>query len=140
VRHLAQQLPHRCTRTPWLNCTNRRQLSRNGNGLTITQLFDSLAIRIDGKRAWDSAASIRWHFSDTGETYRMELSNGVLTHHPTTRAKDADLAITLTKPQLLGMLAGAGTNGVQFDGDPKIFSMIASLTDQPDPNFAIVTP
>ncbi|TCO17201.1 alkyl sulfatase BDS1-like metallo-beta-lactamase superfamily hydrolase [Kribbella steppae] len=108
--------------------------------LTITQLFDSLAICVDGKRAWETTASIRWHFSDTGETYRMELSNGVLTHHPTSRTKDADLVITLTKPQLLGMLGGAGTNGVQFDGDPKTFAMIAGLADQPDPGFAIVTP
>ena len=47
--------------------------------LTITQLFDSgLAIRIDGKRALGTAASVRWHFTDTGETYRMELSNGAL--------------------------------------------------------------
>ena len=108
--------------------------------LTITQLFDSLAIRIDGTRAWDTTAAIRWHFSDSGETYRMELSNGVLIHHPTSRTKDADLVITLTKPQLLGLLGGAGPNGIQFDGDPKVFAMIASLTDEPDTSFAIVTP
>ena len=69
------------------------------------QLFDSLAIRIDGKRAWDATASIRWHFVDTGESYRTELSNGVLTHHPTSRTNDADLVITLTKPQLLACSA-----------------------------------
>nr|BFE72353.1 alkyl sulfatase dimerization domain-containing protein [Actinoplanes digitatis] len=108
--------------------------------LTVTQLFDSLAIRIDGKRAWDTSASIRWHFSDTGDTYRMELSNGVLTHHPTGRTKDADLVVTLSRPQLLSLLGGAGTDGIRFDGDPKVFAMIASLTDQPDPGFAIVTP
>ncbi|HTP16302.1 MAG TPA: alkyl sulfatase dimerization domain-containing protein [Streptosporangiaceae bacterium] len=108
--------------------------------LTITQLFDSLAIRIDGKRAWDTTASIRWHFTDTGETYRMELSNGALVHHPTTRTEPADLTVTLTRPQLLAMLGGAGSGGVQFDGDPKTFAIIAGLTDQPDPDFAIVTP
>jgi len=108
--------------------------------LTITQLFDSVAIRIDGKRAWDTAASIRWHFTDTGETYRMELSNGALIHYPTTRTEPADLVITLTRPRLLAMLGGAGTDGVQFDGDPKAFTTIASLTDQPDPAFPIVTP
>jgi alkyl sulfatase BDS1-like metallo-beta-lactamase superfamily hydrolase len=108
--------------------------------LTITQLFDSLAIRIDGKRAWDTTATIRWHFTDTGETYRMELSNGALTHHPTSREHPADLVVTLTRPQLLAMLGGAGTDGVRFDGDPKIFATIAGLTDQPDPAFAIVTP
>jgi linear primary-alkylsulfatase len=108
--------------------------------LTITQLFDSLAIRIDGKRAWDTTASIRWHFTDSGQTYRMELSNGALTHRPTRRTDPADLAITLTHRQLLAMLGGAGTDGVQFDGDPKVFATIAGLTDQPDPAFAIVTP
>jgi alkyl sulfatase BDS1-like metallo-beta-lactamase superfamily hydrolase len=86
--------------------------------LTITQLFDSLAIRIDGKRAWDTTASIRWHFADSGEAYRMELSNGALTHHPTSREDPADLVVTLTRPQLLAMLGGAGTDGVRFDGDP----------------------
>ena len=108
--------------------------------LTITQLFDSLAIRIDGKRAWDTTASIHWHFTDTGESYRMELSNGALIHHPTSRTEPADLTVTLTRPQLLDMLGGAGTDGVQFDGDPKTLTAIVGLTDQPDPAFPIVTP
>jgi linear primary-alkylsulfatase len=108
--------------------------------LTVTQLFDSLAIRIDGKRAWDTTASIRWHFTDSGEEYRMELSNGALIHHPTTRTDPADLTITLTRAQLLAMLGGAGADGVRFDGDPKVFATIAGLTDEPDPTFAIVTP
>jgi len=110
------------------------------SALTITQLFDSLAIRLDGMRAWDTTASIRWHFTDTGETYRMALSNGVLTHHPTTRTPPADLVVTLTKAQLLGMLAGGSPDGVRFDGDPRTFAMIVGFTDDPDPSFAIVTP
>ena len=108
--------------------------------LTTTQLFDSLAIRIDGPRAWDTTASIIWRFTDTDQTYRMQLSNGALTHRPTTRTQPADLTITLTRQQLLAMVGGAGTQGVEFDGDPKLFATIASLTDEPDPNFAIVTP
>lgn len=108
--------------------------------LTVTQLFDSLAIRIDGKRAWDASASIRWTFTDSGDAYWMELSNGVLIHHPTTRNDPADLSITLSRAQLLAMLGGAGTDGVQFEGDPTTFSAIVALTDQPDPAFAIVTP
>ena len=35
--------------------------------LTTTQLFDSIAIRIDGKRAWAHTASINWTFTDTGD-------------------------------------------------------------------------
>jgi alkyl sulfatase BDS1-like metallo-beta-lactamase superfamily hydrolase len=108
--------------------------------LTITQLFDSLAIRIDGKRAWDVSTSIRWHLTDSGETYRMELSNGALIHYPTKREEPADLAITLTRPQLLAMLAGAGADGVHLAGHRQVFDIIAGFTDQPDPAFAIVTP
>jgi alkyl sulfatase BDS1-like metallo-beta-lactamase superfamily hydrolase len=108
--------------------------------LTITQLFDSLAIRVDGKRAWGTAASVRWHFTDSSETYRMELSNGALIHYPTSRTEPADLTVTLTRPQLLAMLVGAGTDGVRFDGDPKIIKTITGLTDQPDRQFPIITP
>ena len=108
--------------------------------LTVTQLFDSLAIQIDGKRAWGTSASIRWHFTDSGETYRMELSNGVLIHYPTTRTEPADLVVTLTRPQLLALMGGRGADGVRFDGDPAVFATIAALTDRPDPAFPIVTP
>ena len=108
--------------------------------LTITQVFDSLAIRVDGPRAWDKTTSIRWHFTDVQETYRMELSNGVLIHYPTKRVDPADLIVTLTKPQLLGLLAGAGTDGITLDGDTAAITKIVSLTGDLDPGFAIVTP
>ena len=70
----------------------------------------------------------------------MELSNGALIHYPTKREEPVDVVITLTRPQLLAMLAGAGTDGVQFVGHARVFEIIAGFTDQPDPTFAIVTP
>ncbi|MBA5846941.1 alkyl/aryl-sulfatase [Gordonia amicalis] len=110
------------------------------SALTITQLFDSLAIRIDGPRAWDLSTSIRWHFTDTDETYRMELSNGVLIHHPTRRQDPADLVVTLTKRDLLGLLTGTAASGATLEGDTSAISTITGLVDDPDPGFAIVTP
>jgi alkyl sulfatase BDS1-like metallo-beta-lactamase superfamily hydrolase len=107
--------------------------------LTITQLFDSIAIRINGPKAWDAKVSIRWHFTDTDETYRMEMSNGVLIHHPTRRNDPADLVVTLTKPELLALIAGR-TDGIKFDGDPGALQTILSFTEEPNPNFNIVTP
>jgi hypothetical protein len=71
---------------------------------------------------------------------RHQGANGALIHHPTRRTEPADLVITLTRPQLLAMLGGQGSDGVQFDGDPKVFATIAGFTDQPDPFFPIVTP
>ena len=83
---------------------------------------------------------MRWHFTDTDETYRMELSNGALVHFPTQRKEPADLVVTLTKPQLLALLAGGGHDGIALEGDPGTLSTILSVVDQPDPGFAIVTP
>ncbi len=34
--------------------------------LTIIQLFDSIAIRINGAVAWKDSLSISWHFTDAG--------------------------------------------------------------------------
>jgi alkyl sulfatase BDS1-like metallo-beta-lactamase superfamily hydrolase len=79
--------------------------------LTIEQLFDSVAIRVNGPKAWSEHLTIDWHLTDLGERYRMTLSNGVLVHYPNPGPGTADLAFTLTKPQLLAMLAGGGPDG-----------------------------
>jgi alkyl sulfatase BDS1-like metallo-beta-lactamase superfamily hydrolase len=108
--------------------------------MTITQLFDSVAIRIVGTKAWDQHVAINWHFTDVGEHYRMELSNGVLIHYPTAVDHDADLAVTLTKPVLLQMLAGAGHPDFEHTGDPSVLLALLALTDSPNTDFPIVTP
>ncbi len=108
--------------------------------MTVTQLFDTIAIRIDGPRAPGTALSVLWHFTDSGERYRMELSNGVLIHYPTKHAQDADLTLTLTHPQLLGLLASGSLQGIDTAGDPGVVKTLMSLTDEPGPSFPIVTP
>jgi alkyl sulfatase BDS1-like metallo-beta-lactamase superfamily hydrolase len=108
--------------------------------LTITQLFDSVAIRLDGPKAWSEHLSIGWHFTDTHENYRMELSNGALIHFPTTGNQDADLTVTLTRPQLVELLATGQPEGAALSGDAGVLQRLISLTDDPDPDFAIVTP
>lgn len=120
--------------------TNQVDASGFAAALTITQLFDSIAIRIDAPRAWDQEFSILWKFTDLDGMYRMELSNGVLIHYPTTREAPADLTATLTRRQLLGLLATGNPEGIAFQGDPGIIRSILALTDEPDPNFNIVTP
>jgi alkyl sulfatase BDS1-like metallo-beta-lactamase superfamily hydrolase len=108
--------------------------------MTVTQLFDTIAIRIDGRRAAGTTLTVLWHFTDSGERYFMELSNGVLIHHPTERTPDADLTVTLTHPQLLGLIASGSFAGLDSTGDPAVLQTLMNLTDAPDPSFAIVTP
>jgi alkyl sulfatase BDS1-like metallo-beta-lactamase superfamily hydrolase len=108
--------------------------------LTITQLFDSIAIRVNGPKAWSERLTITWRFTDTGDDYRMEFSNGALIHHPATDNQTADLTVTLTKPQLLQVLATGEPGGVDLSGDPAVLGRLMTLIDNPDPDFAIVTP
>ena len=70
----------------------------------------------------------------------MELSNGALIHYPTTGNQAADLTITLTKPQLLQLLATAAPDGIDMSGDAAVLGRLMSLIDNPDPDFAIVDP
>jgi len=109
--------------------------------LTIGQLFDALAIRVDGPRAAAESLVIDWRFTDTGTVVRLALSNGALipTENPKTRAA-ADLTLTLTKAQLLGLLAGRGLDGIEHTGDPAALSTLLALLDAPDRAFPIVTP
>jgi alkyl sulfatase BDS1-like metallo-beta-lactamase superfamily hydrolase len=78
--------------------------------------------------------------TDTNERYRMELCNGALIHHPTTRQDPADLTITLTKLGLLKLMATRSLDGLETSGDPQTWTRILALTDRPDPDFPIVTP
>jgi len=130
----AEELRHGITPTPVSAAAGMAP------AMTVTQLFDTIAIRIDGPRAAGTALSVLWHFTDTGEHYRMELSNGVLIHYPTKRSPDADLTLTLTHPQLLGLLASGSLQGIGTDGDPGVLKTLLSLTDEPDPSFPVVTP
>jgi alkyl sulfatase BDS1-like metallo-beta-lactamase superfamily hydrolase len=108
--------------------------------LTITQLFDAVGIRIVGSKAWDLALSINWVFTDSDETYWMELSHGALIHYPTDAKHDAQLTVTLTKPQLLKLLATGSPDGIDMSGDPSVLIALMGVTDNADPDFPVVTP
>ena len=108
--------------------------------LTVTQLFDSVAIRIVGPKAWDERLTIAWHVTDLDEHYHMELSNGALIHRPTKTPMPADVTVTLTRPQLLALLAAGNADGATISGDASVLARLVALTDNPDPDFAIVTP
>ncbi|MEV4598727.1 alkyl sulfatase dimerization domain-containing protein [Amycolatopsis sp. NPDC049253] len=109
--------------------------------LTVEQLFDSLAIRVDGPRAAADPLTIEWRFTDLATTIRTTLSNGALirTANPKS-AVDVDLTLTLTKQPLLGLLSGGGADDLDHAGDLAVLGRLLALLDPDDPAFAIVTP
>ena len=109
--------------------------------LTVEQLFDTLAIRIDGPKAAEHSIVIDWHFTDGNGHVRLSLSNGALIQTPEPRSKvEADLTLTLTKMQLLGLMGGQGLGDIEQSGDTGVLQTLLGLLDTPDPVFAIVTP
>ncbi|MFC3965259.1 alkyl/aryl-sulfatase [Nocardia jiangsuensis] len=109
--------------------------------LSVEQLFDTVATRLNGPRAAADSFRIEWHFTDLDSVVRLTLSNGVLIQTPAPRSEaEVDLTLELTKPQLLGILAGKGLDGISHSGDPAVLQRLFGLLDTPDPDFAIVTP
>lgn len=110
--------------------------------LTTDMLLDSVAVRIDGPRAWDDDLTIDLVLTDEDRRHRLTLHNGALTHRTldTPPRTQAGLTLTLTKPHLLGVLAGKGLDGVTTEGDPSLPARLFSHVTQPDKGFPIVTP
>jgi alkyl sulfatase BDS1-like metallo-beta-lactamase superfamily hydrolase len=108
--------------------------------LTAEQLFDSIAIRVNGPRAWSEEFTVDWDFTDLKRGYRMVLSNGALSHWESESPDGADLTLTLTKAALLNLLASGGLDNVESSGDQGVLRRLLGLLDEPDPGFGIVTP
>jgi alkyl sulfatase BDS1-like metallo-beta-lactamase superfamily hydrolase len=115
--------------------------------LTVEQLFDSIAIRIDGPRAWDETFTVDWRFTDLDVVHRTTLRHGVLTHRTGSGARPsggngpgADLTLTLTSGQLVTLLTTRRFDGIGHDGDLGALRRLVAVLDAPDQNFAIVTP
>lgn len=113
--------------------------------LTIEQLFDSMAIRLDGPRAWDEHIVLNWAIDDG--RYVMTLVNGVLSHLGDKQDPGADATVTLSRATLDRVLLGEATpvdlfasGEIQVEGDGARLGVLLGLLDEPDPNYAIVTP
>lgn len=114
--------------------------------LTPEQLFDALAVRIDGPRCWGEHVALDVDVVDTGVRYRLTLRNGVLTHTRAEQAHPADAVLHLSRAALPALIGAAGdpaalaAAGVNVDGDPGALRVLLDALGTPDPDFAVVTP
>jgi alkyl sulfatase BDS1-like metallo-beta-lactamase superfamily hydrolase len=115
--------------------------------LSAEQLFDVLAIRIDGPRAGELRLSFNWVFTDTEERHVLRLSNGALIHSADRQDPHADATVLVERAALNELFAGVapmpellGAGRLRVEGDVAKLGELLSLLDEPDPSFAIVTP
>lgn len=111
--------------------------------LSAEQIFDSLAIRVDGPRGWGLDITIDLAFADAAVNYRLTLRNGVLVHRQAP-ADPATATVTLElagKDRLLAVAFGDFTSpGLTVSGDASALQAFLGVLDRPDPGFNIVTP
>jgi alkyl sulfatase BDS1-like metallo-beta-lactamase superfamily hydrolase len=115
--------------------------------LSPSQIFDAIAVRIDGPRAWDDHLLIGWNLTDFDQSYVMELRNGVLIHRPVSALPEGATTLTLDHRTLVGvitqrvdMVEALGDGRIVIDGDPGVLLTLVGYTDRVDPDFHIVTP
>ncbi|MFJ8164887.1 alkyl/aryl-sulfatase [Streptomyces sp. NPDC096136] len=114
--------------------------------LTLDQLFDALAIRVDGPGSWDKEVTVRWNLDD-GRRVTQWLRNGVLVHSfgDGGQDRDPDTEITLAEADLRAVLLGTLpppelARHARITGDPSKLAELLGCLTEPDPDFAIVTP
>jgi linear primary-alkylsulfatase len=115
--------------------------------LSVAQLLDAMAIRLDGPRAWESDLRIDWAIADPDEERALTVRNGVLRHRAGRHDPAAEAALHVDRAGLnqllldresIGPLAESGR--LRVEGDGMKLGELLGLLDEPDPGFAIVTP
>ncbi|MHA7269651.1 alkyl/aryl-sulfatase [Arthrobacter sp. HLT1-20] len=108
--------------------------------LTPEQIFDAMAISVDGPRAWDLELSVGVTLTDLGVSYLLTLRNGVLINRKTA-VENAQATLTLSKARLMALLAGDfASPGVDIGGDASVLTTLLGVMEQGDPGFNIVVP
>jgi alkyl sulfatase BDS1-like metallo-beta-lactamase superfamily hydrolase len=115
--------------------------------LTVEQIFDATAIRLDGPRAGSMQLGINWTIGDEGDRFFLRLENGVLSLVSGRHDPSAALSVTVPRENLLFLVLGFVTLADLIDGgiasvngDATVLDTLRSLLDSFDPTFAIVTP
>src|ERR1700742_3126911 len=115
--------------------------------LRTEQLWDVLGIRLNGPKAEGKHIVLSWNFTDTGETFVLNLENSALTYAAGAQASDADASSTLARDVLDEIIAkltpfpeAVVAGKVKFTGNPMKLGDLMALMDEFPRMFEIVEP
>ncbi|SFS90900.1 alkyl/aryl-sulfatase [Saccharopolyspora flava] len=158
-----EQLGYGCENGPWRNfyLMGAHELRHGPVGtpttptspdvlgaLTLDQLFDAVAIRLDGPRCWNAEITVRWNLTGS-RPHTQRLRNGVLVHvvGDGPAAGTPDVTVTLDEADLRRVLLGLTTpadlaerGAAEITGDAGRLGELFGYLAEPDPDFAIVEP
>ena len=115
------------------------------NALTNAMLFDALAIRLNAPKAGAQSFKMAWHFTDLGEHWLVDLSNGALSSIQKDGKPAANVSLALTRKTLEAMLQQqlppmqAVTEGkLKVEGNAMLLATFFGLLDRFAGNFPVV--
>src|ERR1700744_1389311 len=115
--------------------------------LRTEQLWDVLGIRLNGPKAEGKRIVLNWSFTDTNETFILNLENCALTYIAGAQSATADAAFTLARSTLDEVIAKQTTfpeavsgGKIKFTGNPMKLGELMALMDEFPRMFEIVEP
>jgi alkyl sulfatase BDS1-like metallo-beta-lactamase superfamily hydrolase len=139
----AQELRQGMPKTPPRSPMPRETLA----ALATSQLWDVLGIRLNGPKAEGKLIVLNWSFTDTGETFALNLENSALTYTEGVQAPNADASFTLARGTLdeviakvTGFSEAIAAEKVKVSGNATRLAELMSLMDEFPRMFEIVEP
>ena len=115
--------------------------------LRTEQLWDVLGVRLNGPKAEGKRIVLNWNFTDTGESFILNLENCALTYGVCVQAADADAGFTLPRGVLDEVIAklttfpeAVGAGKIKVTGNPARIAELMALMDEFPRMFEIVEP
>src|ERR1700749_4609458 len=129
----AQELRQGMPKTPPRSPMPRETLA----ALRTEQLWDVLGVRLNGPKAEGLHIVLNWNFTDTGESFVLNLENSALTYVAGTQAAKADASFTLSRGTLDEVIAkqasfpdAVAAGKVKFTGNPMKLGDLMALMDE----------
>jgi len=115
--------------------------------IPLDMFFTAMATRLNARDAADFEVVLNFIFEDTGQTFVIEISNGVMRHYERAAAENADATVNLTRDfwlrliqQDAGLMDMITSSDFVVTGDRGRLLRFFALLEQPEPSFDIVTP
>jgi len=110
--------------------------------MTTKMMLDYIRIATDAMAAAEDDFSMNLTVSDTGETFYVKRTSGVMLYYPGTAGENADFSLTCPKAQLLLIMAGRADllEGAVLDGDADSLSHFLNYMTPFTRNFNIIEP
>lgn len=158
-----EQLGYQAESGPWRNfflsgaLELRQGLPQTGTGFAASEgmargmplgnLFQTMAVRLNGPKAEGVALALDLDFTDLGEHWLLAIDNAVLHAFPNRRAESADAVLTLTSLDFKRLMMGLTTGPelieagrLDIAGDASALASLGALFDTFERRFPIVTP